>query len=386
MPGLKELIGKIEDEINDVRQKASGKPWGAFSRRAFIYNLETVIPGLEELYSLFQLARQEIEKKAEANRFDVGNHLKELNQLITVLKRNKEMEHSRVEKAKMHNIHEMADTITVPELYSDLEQKTLGILLKSNYLVERIRLFERKHEPIMKTKGAQRNILEILEKREDEIAELRKKYEETRKNSFLGLIEKESSIETEAELNQLSRSLVGKTALMKKAFEDMRGNFENYQRKMQETESRINSVEETEAQITGKTFELITILKKERDYVKKVLIEIEQDTIQLRNTYSKELLGLQEEKISIKNSLEEKYEKEVKELRTELQEKNKLINHFQETVSRKEKKLIELEDSVDKLELINKALQKHEQVKGKFSKPEKKKTKNKHTKSSKEKN
>ncbi|MFH1390751.1 MAG: hypothetical protein ABIH20_00385 [Candidatus Diapherotrites archaeon] len=377
MHSLKEIVEKIEDEITDIRQKASGKPWAAFSRRAFIYNLETVIPGLEELYSLFQFARTEIEKKAEANRFDVGAHLKELNQLITVLKRNKEMEHIRIEKAKMQNIHQMADTITVPELYSDLEQKTLGILLKSNYLVERIRVFERKHEPIMRTKGAQRNVLEILEKREDELADLRKKYEETRKNSFLGLIEKESSIETEAELNQLSRSLEGKTALMKKAFEDMRDYFENYQRKMQETESRINSVEETEAQITGKTFELITILKKERDYVKKVLIEIEQDTIQLRNTYSKELLGLQEEKINLKNSLEEKYEKEVKELKEELKEKNKLINHFQETISRKEKKLVSLEDDVDKLELVNKALKKHEHIKKNLSKPEKKKTKKK---------
>tara|TARA_Y100000310_G_scaffold327376_1_gene393646 strand:- start:14387 stop:15547 length:1161 start_codon:yes stop_codon:yes gene_type:complete len=385
MHELKEIMEKIEDEITEVRGKASGKPWGAFSRRAFIYNLETVVPGLEELHSLFQLARNEIEKKAEANRFDVGSHLKELNQLITVLKRNKELEHARVEKAKRQNIHEMADTITVPELYSDLEQKTLGILLKSNYLVERIRVFERKHEPIMKTKGAQRNVLDILEKREDELADLRKKYEETRKNSFLGLVEKESSIETEAELNKLSRSLEGKTALMKKAFEDMREDFESYQRKMQEAESKINSVEEIESQITGKTFELITMLKKERDYVKKVLIEIEQDTIQLRNTYSKELLGLQEEKINLKNSLEEKYEKETKELKAELHEKNKLIHHFQETVSRKEKKLHSLEDNLDSLELINKALQKHDKMKKKILKHENKKPKNKRKKSSKKK-
>src|SRR3989344_4846778 len=166
MPELRQVCDRIEAEISGLREKIGARSWGDFSRKGFVYNLENMLPGLEGLYTQFQVARNIIDKSAEAGR---------------------------------------AETITVPELYSDLEQKTSGILLKSSYLVERIRVFERKKEPMMQAKGAQRNVLDLLEKRENELAELRKKYEDTRKNTFLGLVEKESSNDVEAELNEISR-------------------------------------------------------------------------------------------------------------------------------------------------------------------------------------
>ena len=372
MGEIRELCDKIDDEIADLRQKAGGKSWGDFSRRAFIYNLVNIIPGLEELDELFGDIKKKSGETGEGDRIGVNDHLKEIGSFTAVLKRNKAMEESRMEKMKLQGTEHFADTITVPELYSDLEQKTLGILLKSNYMIERIRIQDRKKSPEMNTRAAQRNVLDILEKKETELAELREKYNETRKNSFLGLVERDSSIEIEQELNELSRNLGAKTALMKKNFETAKGVSEQYQQQLNELEDRIGNVEELEAQLTGKTFELITMLKKERDYVKKVLIEIEQDTIQLRNTYSKELLGLQEEKMSLKNSLDDKYEKQIRELKKDLKDKGELVKHFQDTVSDKEARLIDLEEKNDKLRLINKTLEKHGKVKEHFSKKEKK--------------
>ena len=372
MGEIRELCDKIDDEVADLRQKAGGKSWGDFSRRAFIYNLVNIIPGLEELDELFGDIKKKSGETGEGDRIGVNDHLKEIGSFTAVLKRNKAMEESRMEKMKLQGTEHFADTITVPELYSDLEQKTLGILLKSNYMIERIRIQDRKKSPEMNTRAAQRNVLDILEKKETELAELREKYNETRKNSFLGLVERDSSIEIEQELNELSRNLGAKTALMKKNFETAKGVSEQYQQQLNELEDRIGNVEELEAQLTGKTFELITMLKKERDYVKKVLIEIEQDTIQLRNTYSKELLGLQEEKMSLKNSLDDKYEKQIRELKKDLKDKGELVKHFQDTVSDKEARLIDLEEKNDKLRLINKTLEKHGKVKEHFSKKEKK--------------
>jgi len=53
MSEIRELCDKIDDEVADLRQKAGAKAWGDFSRRAFIYNLVNIIPGLEELDELF---------------------------------------------------------------------------------------------------------------------------------------------------------------------------------------------------------------------------------------------------------------------------------------------------------------------------------------------
>ncbi|PIN85649.1 MAG: hypothetical protein COV47_01005 [Candidatus Diapherotrites archaeon CG11_big_fil_rev_8_21_14_0_20_37_9] len=368
MPELRQVCDKIEILITKARDETGGKKWADLSRKGFIYTMAGTIPLLEDIYTHFQMARTEVEKDADSSKPDISAHLKDLNKLITLLKRNRELEEGRVSKAQANGLGTLADSITVPDLYADLEQQTISILLKSTYLVERITIFERKKEPIMKTKAAQRNVLELLEKREQEIADLRKKYEETRKNSYLGMVEKDTSADIEHRLNEISRKLETGTQLSKISFAAAKKAFIEMQKNMGETEKTLEENEELEAQALGKTFELITMLKKERDYVKKILIETEHDTIQLRSAYSKELLNLQEEKMSMKNQLEEKYETEFKAMRKDLSDKNELLMHLKDTIISKEKKIFELEEKNDKLKMMNHILNKHEEVKKKFKK------------------
>lgn len=368
------LINRAEEEIAKTREHVSTRSWTDFSRKGFIYQLANVLPHIQEIYTLFQLIRNEMEKKAEAGKPELGEFLKEINKHITILKRNQAMEEEKSQKAMQDGIQTLADEITMPELYADLEQKTMSLLLKSANILERIRLFERKKEPIMQTRAAQRNVLDLLEKRETELQNLRKKYEETRKNMFFGLIEKESANDVEKELGEISRQLEAKTAVAKKMFEAEKNTFENLQKQMQEMEARINEVEELETRALGKTFELITMLKKERDYAKKILMELEHDTLQLRNSYSKELLGLQEEKMQHKNTLEDKFQREIEELKKEVREKNELLRHFHETVVSKEQKIQELENSREqkrKPVLILKEIEKKEEIKAKRRKKRK---------------
>lgn len=373
MAELRELSSKIDGQISQLRELATAKAWGTYSRHSFVMNLSNVIPGLQELKSLFQLSRNELEKNHAPQAQSVSEQVEELNQLIVVLKRNKEMEQARIQKIKSQSIHSVAETITVPELYSDLEQKTLSALLKSAYGAERIRLAERKREPLMQARGPQKNLLDLLEIKEKEIEDLKRKYEEARNKTFLGLVERESAVEIENQLNLLARNLEGKTATTKKLAEHTKEALAGMHRQLQELEAGVAGAEEMQSQMLGKTFELMTLLKKERDYAKKVLLEIQQETLELRNTYSKELFGLQEEKLSLKSTLEDRHAKEMESLRHELREKASLLKHFQETSFSKEKKVGDLEEENDKLRLVNKMLEKHEKVKEKFLKGTKKK-------------
>ncbi len=366
MPELSVTCGKIEKQISDIREKATARQWANLSRPAFVNMLAGVIPGLEELHSLFQMGRTEIDRSGQAQKPDIAEHCREINQLITVLKRNAQMETERLDSEKAQGINAMAESVTTPALYSDLEQKVLSMLLRSTYAIERIAVFGRKRDPTGNTRGAQRNILELLEKKETELEDLRVKYEETRKQSFLGLAEKDSSVEIENSLNEVSRKLEAKTALLRKQFDGTKDSILQSEAKLAELEERMLGVEELESQVLGKTFELMTMLKKERDYAKRMLIEIEHETIQLRNTYSKELLGLQEEKLTLRNSLEDRFSREISELRRELAARNQTITHLQEMVSSREKKMAKLEAEEDRLRLINKALHKHATVRAKF--------------------
>ena len=291
-----------------------------------------------------------------------------MGQLITVLKRNRQMEEERLDKLRTEGINSIAETVTVPALYSDLEQKVLSMLLKSTYAAERLRVSLRKQEPGMQARGAQKNILDLLEKKENELEDLRKKYEQSRRNTFLGLAEKESSIEIENELNDLMRKLEAKTALLKKQFESAKESIVQTEKRVGELEERLFGVEELESQAMGKTFELMTMLKKERDYAKKMLIEIEHETIQLRNTYSKELLGLQEEKITLKNSIEDRFMREIDGMKRELSEKTKTLSHLQEMLTNREKRIEHIDEANHKLRLSNAELSKHDAVKKHFLK------------------
>src|SRR3989344_1806019 len=374
MPPLREICDRIETTTSSIRQHASERQWSNYSRQAFVGNLSKIIPEMEQLQGLFELALHEIDGRNELPKPEISPHIKEISQLIIVLKRNRELEQARIDKIRAQGIGMLAETIVVPELYSDLEQKTLAIILKSTYAIERMRVYDRKKDNMMKTSGAQKSVLDLLDKREKELEDLRKKYEETRSKTFLGLLEKEGSIEIENELNEISRQLEAKTELLKTHAQAGKKGLEEMQRAMGELFDKVSRVEELEGQALGKTFELITMLKKERDYAKKVLIEIEQETLQLRNTYSKELLNLQEEKIGLKNSLDERHEKEVSGLREDIRQKAQTIEHLQHSLILKEKKISALEEEQEQLRLINKAFHKHHTVKQHLSGKKKKKS------------
>jgi len=91
--------------------------------------------------NFLEILKKKSSETGEGDKIGVNDHLKEIGSFTAILKRNKAMEESRIEKMKLQGTEHFADTITVPELYSDLEQKTLGILLKSNYMIGKLLFF-----------------------------------------------------------------------------------------------------------------------------------------------------------------------------------------------------------------------------------------------------
>ena len=104
-----------------------------------------------------------------------------------------------------------------------------------------------------------------------------------------------------------------------------------------------------QARHSEKTSELIAMLKKERDYAKKIVLDIEHETLQLRSTYSKELLNLEEEKARAKNDAYDKFREKSVRQDAELNEKKELIGHMREAVEAKEEKIRLLEGKVNSM-------------------------------------
>jgi hypothetical protein len=355
------IVFEIGEKIDELQKGISGQPWRNASRIVFATALEKSVSGLEELRQLFAEAVEEMNKDPKEGKPELKPFLKELEKLLEVLEKNQQFERQKKAKGSVVNELEKEET---PELYADLEQRILGLLLKARYSLERMTIFMRRQglRPLTEKSSASQ-VMRVLERKEDELQELREKYEDVRKKSYLGYLEEESIADQEQELGELSRSMALGAEELEKTISFHKSQVEYIENSYAELKQKVSSLEENFLAYTEKSEELIKNLKKERDYAKKIVLDVEHETLQLRNTYTRELLSLEETKLAAKKEAEKKFETENRRLRNELSEQADLLKHFRKIAEDRLKKEHELEEKVKKLALVAKTHEKHEAVK-----------------------
>lgn len=334
------LCEKVLSAVDRLNTEISAKAWGTYDRTPFMHNLKKAIAGLEEISSVLELMKAEFAREGIPQSADVEAHIHEINAVIMLLKRNREMEESKDEGAGEGGN---------AELYSSLEQKVLSALLKTRYLAERAGIATRKQDGMpMQGRSAHRNVLELLEKKEDELQDLKGKYEELRRKSYFGTLEENTSSDIENELNALGRSLEAAGSMLGTEIDGQRKQLEELIRGYDTLEHRMRAIEEMNSQHMAKTFELITLLKKERDYAKKIVLDIEHETLQLRNAYSRELLALEDAKVRAREEATEKAGGRVAAMQRELADRNNLLKRFEEMLEDREGKIRALSERLVK--------------------------------------
>jgi len=356
---------RISEIINSLQAGISEQPWEKASRTVFANALEKSVSSLGELQKEFLEIVEEMEKNPKEGKPDLRPFLNELDKSISVLEKNLGFERQKKGRAKTVNELESDET---PGLYAELEQKVLGTLLKARYSLERLTIFKRREgfTPLTE-KSTAKQVMQILERKEDELQELRGKYEDIRKKSYLGYLEEQTSADIEHELGELGRRMALTADELGKSISFHRSQIEYIENSYSELKQKLDSLEETFFAYSEKAEELIKDLKKERDYAKRVVLEVEHETLQLRNTYTREILNLQEAKLSAKNEAERKFAQEIKELRKEASEQADLLRHFRGIAEEKLKKEHELEEKVKHLTLLLKTKEKHERMKKELS-------------------
>ncbi len=375
MTGSEKLAGEIGEKINTLQANLSRRPWRNSGRTVFANSLDESIENLQDINKLFEGVAENIEKNPKEGSPNLRPFLKELEKLLAMLEKNLRFEKQKKSNAKTVNELEQEET---PELYADLEQRILGILLKARYSLERTSIFLRRQgfTPLTGT-GTAKQVMQVLERKEDELQNLREKYEDIRKKSYLGYFEEDSVADLEQELGDLGRKMtlgadeVGKTVAFHK------NQMEYVENSYAELKQKIDSLEEFFFAYSEKSGELIKNLKKERDYAKSIVLDVEHETLQLRNSYTNELLGMQESRLSAKAEAEKKFEAELKKLHKEVSEKSDLLIHFKKIAEDKLKKEHDLEEKVKKLSMLLKTKEKHETVKRQLLKKKQRKGKKK---------
>ncbi len=342
------ICGKIVDMVDALQNRIDGKDWKDYSRTSFIYNLASTIHELEEIALNLEFVRNEFHHRAYTNAPEISKHMKEINSLIAFLKRNRKLEEDRIERA-MERGTDLEELVQAPDLYSSLEQKVLSLLLKTRYLIERLGVFARKHEGKPIESKAHRTLLELIDAKEEELQKVKEKYSELKSRSFWGKLEEGNSSDLENDLVELERKLGASNSLVEESLRMHKRQTENLIASQEDLEGRVSELEEIVSQYQRKSSELIASLKKERDYAKKIVLETEHETLKLRNTYSKELLNLEQEKISVREQARGELKGKLAKMKRDLVEKKDLVERFKKMVDDRENKIGKLEGEISKL-------------------------------------
>jgi len=347
---------KLVTLLNEIQDRIKGKPWKSLNRNGFSYAASNAITELEEALQFIE----SIEEEHERQNLPDSPSSKELaagcKDAIVNLKKNKLFEQKKNENA-IPLLFEMKDSIAEKELYSHLEQKILDFVLKARYWVDRVVIYEKKRKlKPLEGRSARKNVLDLLEQKENELEELRKRYSDLRVKTHLGLIEEKTVADLEKEYYGEVRKedselklIISQVSLFEKDIENLAGKYKMIK-------AGLSRAEELSSKHIESSSELITCLKKERDYAKRIVMEIENETVRLRSAYSKELLSLEEEKEIAKHEAYEKFRQQLLKARQEIEHRDSAIKDFREVLKAREEKNAFLSKKLADLERENRLL------------------------------
>ncbi|MFA5357575.1 MAG: hypothetical protein WC308_01500 [archaeon] len=337
MVSLDEKVEELVKSVDSLHDLIAAENWKEINRQGFIFGLETYTKKLKGIYYEFAEVDKELRSILEKNAPDISQFLSELQKKIIVFESNLKME--RGTKFRENLINE-TEPMEVPELYFSIQHKMLNLTLKARYSVERVRTFLHTRKTHFSKKGATaKNLLELLNQRESEIADLKQKHHELRRKSFLGFVQEKNVAETEAELSKLDKELDASVLEVSGALKTHFSQISFLEGSFAQLKEKISLIEGRHEKFSKKSLEVIKDLKKERDYAKTVAIDVENETLKLRAEYTKKILSIEEEKHAIKEKASENYLKELKSMRAELDDKAREIKKLHLLIEKQEEEI-----------------------------------------------
>ncbi|MEW6294995.1 MAG: hypothetical protein AB1467_01720 [Candidatus Diapherotrites archaeon] len=347
---VEKLVEELLHKTNLLHETVTSNEWKQFNRHSLVHALNNSIDGIEGIKDSIKAIKEGLESDPGIDSPNLEPLVNEYEKTLNFLRRNLAFEEEKIHSKK--DVLDLKEKIEVPELYSALSEKILRLLLKTRFAIERLHLFTRR-EAIIPTeeKSTAKNLLALLRQKENEIQELKEKYESLRNVSFSAKLSEKDSFELEEELNEMARRMEAENALLVKDFTEFRKKIDQLNEGYNSLRQKNQLIEDLAYNFMNKSLDLVVLLKKERDYTKKIIMEIEHDTLKLRGAYSKELLHLNESKVLAKQEASREVEKKLKKLEEELKEKHSLLENFKVIAHEKEKKIQEMEKELKIKEL-----------------------------------
>jgi hypothetical protein len=341
---LEENVKLTIQKIDSLHDSINLKNWGELKREGFVFELENSTKKLKEIFDLMKQTNKETMMLLEKNTPKIDEFLEVLEKNIIILESNIKMERTKRIRVELINETEQVD---VPELYRALQQNVLDLCLKSRYEIEKLNKFLiARKTPFIKKGNTAKALLEILQKREEEIDTIKKKNLELKRNSFFKADEV-TIIELEEELNNKEKQLEMNVKETRNALKTHLAQINYVEGSFSNLEKKISLIENNHENFVKKTMDLVRGLKKERDYARKIVLELEEETIKIRQDQTQQIMTMNEQRDSLKENIRNKYINEIKKLKKENENKQSGLDNLQRLVEMQENEIRRLKKALE---------------------------------------
>jgi hypothetical protein len=327
------------DQLHEELGKAKALPfipWQQTNRQALVSRLKEWHIHTKQAKDLVQLLIREQIQNPELKEIQVGEVHELLHQNDAVLARNITFEEEKLKNKKL----DLSESITVPTLGSEMDARMHQQWLSLNRLTERMQLVLRKTEHAeTNTKELESKLFGLLKTKETELEQLKKERDVLKRDKFFGNTTKKSHIEMEQEMQELMHDFAIERHVVGDHLTQSRKKLEEYSANHTQMENKIKKLEHLVHELTKKHVEIQGILKTERDFARKVAMDLESETATLRATYAKELLNLEENKHRIKREEREKLENKLQEMESQTKAQRAHISELEALVREKERQI-----------------------------------------------
>jgi hypothetical protein len=326
-----DFLVSLEGKVDESFRRVCARAWREYSPKSFLINLARTADEFSQMRDDVGLLLKRVRDEGRTDSVGFADEEKELGEIIAFLERSIKLEEGKktcVEKNVEH--------------FSFVEQKVLARLLKMRYFCERARMyFRRVGSPPVVVDSVGKNLLELLEAKEREIAELKEKSVKL-KEFALGVGKEKGAEEMQKELVEFSLRVERENTLVKEHFREINKKLHEFSMLHAELQRRVLSSEEALHRFGEKTLETVAELKKQKNLAQEFALQGESETLKLRSMYTNGVLGMEKEKLFARQEVEKFFEREISFLRKELERKNALVDRLEKIVSEREKKIVSL--------------------------------------------
>ncbi len=331
------FLNQIKKPLDSLQEKTESFEWTGKDSKIIVKELNKAVNELKEIEIVLSGLKKRMETEVKHSFPEPDNILQEISKIVEKFEREIELEKNKIGKSNLFQLKN-------DDNYSKMQEKLLAFVLNCRFYIARFSIYaEKMKSDSIEKKTVSKGVMELLEEKEKELQELRSKYSDSRKKMFYGYGRDVGIVELENDLNETLIEIEKKQHETLKTLENYSQKIEVFHRSYAHLKSEFSHLYEMNNRFRKYSFEIITELKKERDSSRKMLLEVENETLKLRNKYSEGLLNLEQKQIDVKKEAEEHTNIKTKYLKKELEEKKQLVEHFKNLAYEKNEKLKEIE-------------------------------------------